>query len=198
MKLTVTRLDQGRYETLVTRGDGVSYRLKGVAHAFAIPHDLAHFVVEKALRLDRGFWANVADGAVFKSMSYIAGRRKPKAAERSESLLKKQRRAAQRGRGAGSDLQRHDRTGTRRKLAAAAAAVAATPCPSRSGVSPFQRGRNLRGLFRLSRHAVEMGETCRRRQAGSAMVTAAGPAPDNRERARLRVCAAWRSSAFRD
>jgi hypothetical protein len=88
MKLTVTRLDQGRYETLVTRGDGVSYRLKGVAHAFAIPHDLAHFVVEKALRLDRGFWANVADGAVFKSMSYIAGRRKPKAAERSESLLK--------------------------------------------------------------------------------------------------------------
>jgi hypothetical protein len=85
MKLTVTRLDQGKYETVVTRDDGVSYRLKGVAHRFAIPHDLAHFVVDKTLRLDRGFWANVADGAVFRTMSYIAGRRKPKAAERSES-----------------------------------------------------------------------------------------------------------------
>lgn len=89
MKLTVTRLDQGKYETVVTRDDGVSYRLQGVAHTFAIPHDLAHFVVEKALRLDRGFWANVADGAVFRTMSYLGRRRKPKAAERSESLLRK-------------------------------------------------------------------------------------------------------------
>jgi hypothetical protein len=88
MKLTVTRLDQGKYETVIMRDDGVSYRLKGVAHMFAIPHDLAHFLVEKTLRLDRGFWGNVADGAVFKTMGYIGGRRKPKAAERSESLLK--------------------------------------------------------------------------------------------------------------
>jgi hypothetical protein len=88
MKLTITRLDQGRYETVIARDDGVSYRLKGVAHMFAIPHDLAHFLVEKTLRLHRGFWGSVADGAVFKTMSYIGGRRKPKAAERSESLLK--------------------------------------------------------------------------------------------------------------
>jgi hypothetical protein len=88
MKLTVTRLDQGNYETDIIRDDGVSYRLKGVAHTFAIPHDLAHFVVEKTLRLERGFWASVADGAVFKTMDYIGGRRKPRAAERSENLLK--------------------------------------------------------------------------------------------------------------
>jgi hypothetical protein len=88
VKLTVTRLDQGKYETVIIRDDGVSYRLKGVAHNFAIPHDLAHFVVEKTLRLTHGFWACVADGAVFKTMDYIAGRRKPRAAERSESLLK--------------------------------------------------------------------------------------------------------------
>jgi hypothetical protein len=88
MKLTVTRFNQGKYETVVTRDDGVSYRLKGVAHMFAIPHDLAHFLIEKTLRLQRGFWGSVADGAVFKTMSYIGGRRKPKAAERSESLLK--------------------------------------------------------------------------------------------------------------
>jgi len=34
MKLTVTRHDQGKYETVITRDDGVSYRLKGVAHTF--------------------------------------------------------------------------------------------------------------------------------------------------------------------
>jgi hypothetical protein len=88
MKLQLTRLDHGKYETVITRDDGVSYRLKGVAHMFAIPHDLAHFLVEKTLRLDRGFWGNVAGGAVFGTMDYIGGRRKPKAAERSEALLK--------------------------------------------------------------------------------------------------------------
>ncbi len=55
---------------------------------FAIPHDLAHFLVEKTMRLHRGFFGNVADGAVFKSMTWLAGRRKPKAAERSAGLLK--------------------------------------------------------------------------------------------------------------
>jgi len=88
MKLTVTRFDHGKYETVITRDDGVSYRLKGVAHMFAIPHDLAHFLVEKTLHLDRGFFGSIAGGAVFKTMDYIGGRRKPKAAERSEKLLK--------------------------------------------------------------------------------------------------------------
>jgi hypothetical protein len=74
MQLTVKRLTpEGHYETVDTRADGVSFHVKGVAHAFAIPHDLAHFVVERALKLDRGFWGSVADGAVFQSMTYIAG-----------------------------------------------------------------------------------------------------------------------------
>src|SRR5437588_10063747 len=88
MQLTVTRLEEGRYETVVVRDDGVSYRVKGVAHMFAIPHDLAHFLVEQTLRLRHGFFGNVADGAVFKSMTHVEGRRKPKAAERSAALLK--------------------------------------------------------------------------------------------------------------
>ena len=59
-----------------------------MAHNFAIPHDLAHFVVEDALRLRRGFWGSVANGAVFPSMTYVDGRRKPKAAQQSRDLLK--------------------------------------------------------------------------------------------------------------
>jgi len=94
MKLTIKRLDRnGRYETMIKRDDGVSFHTNGVAHTFAIPHDLAHFLVEKALGLDQGFWASVADGAVFQSMSHAGGRRKPNAAKRSKAVLKANARA---------------------------------------------------------------------------------------------------------
>jgi hypothetical protein len=89
MKLSVTRLDsQGRYETVIVRDDGVRFMLKGHDCAFAMPHDIAHYVVEKALGLDRGFWGRVAAGGIFPGMSYLDGRRRPKAAERSKSTLK--------------------------------------------------------------------------------------------------------------
>ena len=94
MRLEVKRLDgDGRYETIITRNDSVSFRVLGVAHNFAIPHDLAHYVIEKALRIEDGFWGSVAAGAVFASMTYLCGRRKPKAAERSSALLKANARA---------------------------------------------------------------------------------------------------------
>ena len=89
MRLEVKRLDRaGRYETFVERDDGVSFHVLGVAHKFGIPHDLAHYVIEKALRIKDGFWGSVAAGAVFPSMTYLAGCRRPKAAERSSALLK--------------------------------------------------------------------------------------------------------------
>jgi hypothetical protein len=89
MKLAITRLDaNGAYETVVMRDDGVSCRLRGVGRKFAIPHDLAHFLVEKTLRLQHGFFGSIASGAVFPSMSYVGGRRKPRAAERSMAALK--------------------------------------------------------------------------------------------------------------
>jgi hypothetical protein len=89
MKLAVKRIDRdGRYVTSIARDDGVTFSMQGVGHSFAIPHDVAHYVVEKALGLDRGFWGSVAEGAVLPSMTYITGRRKPKAAERSGTVLK--------------------------------------------------------------------------------------------------------------
>jgi hypothetical protein len=94
MRLQVKRLDNdGRYETVITRDDGVSFRVLGVAHTFAIPHDLAHYVVEKTLMIEDGFWGSIAAGAVFPTMTYLAGRRKPRAAERSSALLKANARA---------------------------------------------------------------------------------------------------------
>jgi hypothetical protein len=86
--LQLTRLDARRYETLITRSDGVKYRVKGVGHMAAIPHDLAHFAVERGLRIRSGFWGSVADEVVFGSLTHVSGRRKPKASERSKQLLK--------------------------------------------------------------------------------------------------------------
>jgi hypothetical protein len=94
MRIEVKRLDDdGRYETIITRGDGVSFCIQGVGHSFAIPHDLAHYLVEKTLSIEDGFWGSVASGAVFPGMTHLAGRRKPKASERSGTLLKANARA---------------------------------------------------------------------------------------------------------
>lgn len=88
MRLQLKRLDDRRYETLITRADGVTYHVKGVGHMGVIPHDLAHFVVEQALGIRRGFWGSVADGAVFGSLTHVSGRRRPHAAQRSKEVWK--------------------------------------------------------------------------------------------------------------
>jgi hypothetical protein len=89
MQITVTRLDNdGRYLTRIERDDGVRYCLRGVGHAFDLPHDVTHFVVESTLGISSGFWGSVADGAVFATMSHEGGRRKPKASERSKLAMK--------------------------------------------------------------------------------------------------------------
>ncbi len=88
MRLRLTRLDERRYETVITRSDGVTYHVKGVGHMAAIPHDLAHFAIERGLGIRRGFWGSVADGAVFGSLTHVSGRRRPRAAERSKQVLK--------------------------------------------------------------------------------------------------------------
>lgn len=88
MLVVFTRLDQRRYISRITRADGVSFLVNGVGHMFQIPHDLAHFAIESALPLANGFWGSIAAGAVFPSMTYIDGRRRPRAKERSTAVLK--------------------------------------------------------------------------------------------------------------
>lgn len=87
MLLRLTRLDERRYETVITRADGVTFHVKGVGHMSDLPHDLAHFAVEKGLGIHGGFWGSVANGAVFGSMTHVSGRRQPRASERSKQVL---------------------------------------------------------------------------------------------------------------
>jgi hypothetical protein len=56
--------------------------------ASPLPHDLAHFVVERELGLKRGFWGCVAAGAMFPGIKVISGRRPPHAAARSHSVIR--------------------------------------------------------------------------------------------------------------
>jgi hypothetical protein len=89
MQITLVRIDnEGRYTTRIQRDDGVRFSIQGVGHHFEVPHDLAHFAVERTLGLHTGFWGTIAAGGVFPSMTYEGGRRKPKAAERSKAILK--------------------------------------------------------------------------------------------------------------
>ena len=89
MHLTFKRLAGSQYVSRVTRKDGVVFDVKGVGHMFHIPHDLAHYAVERALLLHNGFWGTVAAGGIFPSMMYVEGRRKPHAEERSSTLVRK-------------------------------------------------------------------------------------------------------------
>jgi hypothetical protein len=88
MQIVVTRVDAHRYSTIVERDDGVRLRVPGYGFMRALPHDLAHCVVEERLGLDRGFWGSVADGAEFGGMERLEGRRKPHAAVRAQAISK--------------------------------------------------------------------------------------------------------------
>jgi hypothetical protein len=87
MQIYATRVDAHRYSTLVER-DGVRLQVPGYGFMRALPHDLAHFVVEGSLRLNRGFLGSVADGAEFSGMERIEGRRKPHAAQTAKTTRK--------------------------------------------------------------------------------------------------------------
>ena len=88
MRIAVTRVDAHRYATSVERDDGVELCVPGYAFMRALPHDLAHYVVESALRLDYGFWGSVHAGAKFTGMTVLRGRQKPHADERARQTEK--------------------------------------------------------------------------------------------------------------
>ena len=88
MQIKFVRLDAYRSESIVARNDRVSLRVPGYGPAILLPHDLAHFVIEKELGLRRGFWGSVAEGAKFPGMTVVSGRRRPHAEARSAALCK--------------------------------------------------------------------------------------------------------------
>ena len=88
MEITFTKTGARTYEVVVLRDDGVTLRVRTPDKPLSIPHDMVHYVVERELNMERGFWGSIAAGAVFGTVQVVSGRQPPHAAERSASLIK--------------------------------------------------------------------------------------------------------------
>jgi len=77
-----------REPSVASRSDGVRLSIPVFGRLDPIPHDLAHFVVERELDLQRGFFGSIADGAIFGGMRVLSGRQPPHAGERSQMVMK--------------------------------------------------------------------------------------------------------------
>ena len=78
-----------RKPTTVIRGDGVRLSVPDFGPLDPLPHDLAHYVIERELALQDGFWASVAAGALFEGMHVLEGRQPPHARERSRTIMQR-------------------------------------------------------------------------------------------------------------
>ena len=88
MEITFTKTGARTYEVAVRRDDGVTLRVRTPDKPLKIPHDMVHYVVERELNMERGFWGSIAAGAVFGTVQVVSGRQPPHAAERSAALIK--------------------------------------------------------------------------------------------------------------
>jgi hypothetical protein len=88
MKITLHRTDAKRYWTAIARDDGACFDVRGIGFMGALPHDLAHLVVEQELGLANGFWGTVAAGGIFGSMTATTGARPFHSDARSLALMK--------------------------------------------------------------------------------------------------------------
>src|SRR5881296_196928 len=84
----MTRTAEGRSTTHVRRDDGVTLELPSYTPLHRLPHDLAHFVIERALGLTCGFWGSIADGAVFGGMVALPRKRTARVEERSRQVMR--------------------------------------------------------------------------------------------------------------
>ncbi len=92
MKIVIRRMEY-RHRTTIERDDGVQFSIPAYGPEEPMPHDLAHAVVESALRFTDGFWGTIADGGILPGMVKSAGREPPHASERSLAVLKTNRRS---------------------------------------------------------------------------------------------------------
>ena len=82
------RTAEGRSTTLVRRDDGVMLELPSYAPVHRLPHDLAHFVVERTLGLSWGFWGSIAAGAVFGGVEVLPRKRTARVEERARQAMR--------------------------------------------------------------------------------------------------------------
>ncbi|GHJ40455.1 hypothetical protein [Streptomyces sp. TS71-3] len=88
MRLAFPPAEDGRRRVIVHRRDGVTLEMRSYDRTFRVPHDLAHAVTERELKLNAGVFGCIAAGAVFTSMRVLTGSQRHDAAARSTRIIK--------------------------------------------------------------------------------------------------------------
>lgn len=92
MAIEVHKRPGTRYASTLRRADGTVVALEGGSWnriggpVGRIPHDLAHYVVERELGLARGLWGVLAAGGLVQNAEVVGGRRPPHAAARAKAV----------------------------------------------------------------------------------------------------------------
>jgi hypothetical protein len=87
MEITFTRSGERYCKTVAVRDDGVTVQVPCFDRPAWMPHDIVHYVVERGLGLEHGFWGRVAAGAIFPGMTVLEGRQPPHAAIKSHAAI---------------------------------------------------------------------------------------------------------------
>jgi hypothetical protein len=92
-RIDFIRGETNRYRSAFERPDGVqvefeggSYNKLGGRHG-AVPHDVAHLIVEDELALTGGVWGVLMAGGLFGHARVVAGRQRPHAAARGRAII---------------------------------------------------------------------------------------------------------------
>jgi hypothetical protein len=88
MRIQFRRWEIGECVSVIYRSDGVVLELPSYSRKFRVPHDLAHAVTERELRLAGGVYGLIASGHVFPNMTVVAGRPRHDARARSDRVMK--------------------------------------------------------------------------------------------------------------
>jgi hypothetical protein len=93
VRIEFVKGETARYRSLLYRADGVTIEFEGGSynkvggHPDAVPHDLAHLIVEDELGLTRGVWGVLVAGGLFRHARVIDGRQRPHAAARGRAIV---------------------------------------------------------------------------------------------------------------
>ena len=88
MRIQFRRREIGECVSVIYRSDGVVLELPSHSRKFRVPHDLAHAVTERELRIDGGVYGLIASGHVFGNMTVVSGRPRHDARARSDRVMK--------------------------------------------------------------------------------------------------------------
>jgi hypothetical protein len=88
MKITFIRKSGRDYAIRCQCDDGMVLAVRTYDRPLGLPHDLAHYIVERELELPWGFWGLVAAGAPFKSVEMREGRKRPRHRAKGQWLIK--------------------------------------------------------------------------------------------------------------